>query len=73
MAKQVICVRLLQFANALSPMLVTLSGIVMFVRLQHLSNASVLMLVTLFEIVYSFSPFESQYTSSPLIMKHLPS
>lgn len=44
-------VRLLQPSNAVSPMLVTLSGIVTLVKLSHKANDSVPMLVTLFGIV----------------------
>ena len=46
MAKQVISVRPLQYAKALSPMLVTELGIVIEVRLSQLLKAFTLMLVT---------------------------
>ena len=50
-AKQVMLVRLLQSRNALSPILVTLLGIVMLVRLLQPMNALRPMLVTLSGIV----------------------
>ena len=56
-AKQVMLVRLLQYANAPSPMLVTLLGIVMLVSLLQPLKAPLPMLVTLSGIVYSVIPF----------------
>ena len=54
-------VRLLQFSNAESPMLITESGIVMFVRLLQPLNALLPMLVTESGIIISVTAFFSIY------------
>jgi hypothetical protein len=46
---------------------------VILVRLLQLENASSPIIVTLFGIVYSDIPAGAKATSSPLIIKHLPS
>ena len=53
--REMVC-KLVQLTNAIAPMLVTLSGIVMSVKLVQLSNAESPMLVTLLGIVMLVKP-----------------
>ena len=72
-ALQYTLVRLSQLSNALFPIVVTLSGIVILVRLLQSENAKFPIVVTLFGIVYSVSPAGANEFRVPSIIKHLPS
>ena len=68
-----ILVRLVQPSKALSRMLVTLSGNVMFVRLSHQKKAKRPMLVTLSGIVMLVRLAQSQKAETPMLVTGLPS